>query len=437
MSDPRPNVLIILTDDEPLAASAYMPKLQERVVSKGLSFSRAYITTPVCGPSRATMFSGRYAHSHGIADHDRHASRVKDSGLMRDTYATRLQDAGYRTGLFGKFTNGYGSQCPRWVPPGFSRWFARTRPTGGGCYEINEDGNIKESCRNWGVLTAETAESFIRNSQKMGVPWLCVASLESPHAPYTPTEKHAHDFDGVPLPWTPSFDEADVSDKPAWMQEQPRLSDAEKADLRRTYEGQLEELQDVDDAIVRFDIALEETGQAENTVVVYLTDNGYLLGEHRLASKGVVYEPAVRTPLYVRGPGIPVGSRDALVANVDLAATVCSLAGEPAPAESEGRSLVGLFGGEDVPWREALLLEWPASDWLSGSSWAAVRTASRVYVEHDTGEVELYDMDVDPYQMVSLHDDPDRAEELKSLSAKLEGMRNASGESLRAAETAP
>ena len=194
--------------------------------------------------------------------------------------------------------------------------------------------------------------------------------------------------------------------------------------LREAYESKLENLQTVDDLVAERLDALEETNQLERTYIFYMTDNGYLLGEHRLVGKGLPYEESIRTPLLVRGPGVPAGqSRGQLVANVDIAQTFAELAGASSPANTDGRSLAPLLT-ESPPqkWRKVQLLE--------SSPWSGVRMERYAYVEYETDERELYDLQEDPYELKSIDESADPAL-LGDLHARLEALRNCTGDSCR------
>jgi arylsulfatase A-like enzyme len=206
-------------------------------------------------------------------------------------------------------------------------------------------------------------------------------------------------------------------------------ADDARSYLREEYEGQLEDLQTVDDLVGELVAALEETGQLERTYIVYMTDNGYLLGEHRLYEKGLPYEESIGTPLLVRGPDVPAKqSRGQLVANLDIAQTFADLTGASSPTKADGRSLAPLLT-ENPPqqWRDALLLE------SSSFAWSGVRTKRYAYFEYKTGERELYDLQEDPYELKNIHQSVDPAL-LSDLHARLEGLKDCSGQRCRTAE---
>lgn len=259
---------------------------------------------------------------------------------------------------------------------------------------------------------------------------MAVVATHAPHGPYWPPERHEDSFAGVKLPRTPAFDEDDVSNKPEAYR-RPPLSGPEKRKLRRAYEGKLEALQGVDDLVGGLVGVLKETGQLKNTYVVYLTDNGYLLGEHRHEAKGKPYEGSIRTPLLVRGPGVPAGERrEQLVANVDLAPTIAGWAGARPPENPDGRSLDPLLSiSPPGAWRKALLIEH-----FVGSDWVGLRTPTHTYVEHEGGDGELYDMERDPHQVDNLYGRADDAQ-LNGLQERLKDLKDCAGTQCREAES--
>jgi N-acetylglucosamine-6-sulfatase len=426
----KPNVLLVLTDDQPATTVRHMPKLERLVAEQGVSFRHAYVVDPLCCPSRATILTGKYTHNHDITNnHARRggARKFRREGLHRDTIGTRLKEAGYSTGYFGKWMNGYEG---RHVPPGWDAWFAfsghMNKPDS---YDVNSNGRSKTFLREYNEtdLLRDEAAAFVENNR--GNPWLAVVATHAPHGPYWPPKRHAQRFDGVKLPKTPAFDEDDLSAKPKSYR-RGHLTDGERRKLRRAYEGKLKALQGVDDLVEELIDTLERTNQLEDTYVIYLTDNGYLLGEHRHDAKGKPYEGSIRTPLLIRGPGVPAGEkRGELVANVDLAPTIAEWANANPPENSDGRSLAPLLStSRSDSWRGALLIEH-----FVGSDWAGLRTPRYTSVEHEGGEKELYDLKEDPHEIDSLYESADAAL-LNTLHSRLEALRDCIGTQCREAE---
>jgi N-acetylglucosamine-6-sulfatase len=420
----RPNILLILTDDQPAKTLAEMPKLREGLMDKGVTFKQGFVTDPLCCPSRATILTGEYAHNHGVRTNSFPGGGAeKFRELDGDTIATRLKEAGYSTAYFGKYFNEYRG---RYVPPGWDRWFVYSGTAAHRSYDINDQGRVltyTHAHTNETDLTADRAAEFIGEYDG---PWFMVVGTRAPHGPHYPSDNHRDDFNGVDLP---GFGEEDVSDKPAIVRNAPPLDEKRTRRLREDYEGKLETLQDVDDLVGKLLKRLEATGQIKNTYIVYTTDNGWLLGEHNLTAKGLPYEGDIRVPYVVRGPGVPRDEkRDELVANVDLAPTFAAWGGVELPG-ADGRELAPLL--EDAPsasWRERLLIEH-----FAGHEWAGLRTPRYTYVEHATGEKELYDLREDPRQLRSVHKTADQAL-LENLERRLELLRDCSGDGCRAAE---
>jgi N-acetylglucosamine-6-sulfatase len=429
----KPNILFVLTDDQPASTVSKMPALEAKLKAKGLSFENAFLSDPVCCPSRATIMTGRYAHNHGVWTNDEPrggAEGFKDRGLARDTIATRLKQEGYTTGLFGKYFNGYGNN--HYVPPGWDRWFAYVGNNQDDSYEVVSEGKLKTMNRDeWHPtdLIADRAEQFVR--AHADEPWFAYVAPRDPHGPYYPAPRHAHDFDGVQLPDKPSFDTVDPS-QPPYVRDQSALSEGQVRKLTWAYEDKLEALQTVDDLVAGLIETLEETGQLADTYIIYATDNGFMFGEHRLTQKGKPYEECIRTPLLIRGPGVPAGeTRTQLVSNVDLAPTFAELAGAEPPAKHDGRSLASLLSGDPPSsWRKALLLESRNENLV----WAGVRTTRYAYFEYEeTGEEELYDLEADPYQLKSIRKSAD-PELLSGLRARLKALKDCVGADCREAE---
>ncbi|RYB88486.1 hypothetical protein EUA06_21055 [Nocardioides glacieisoli] len=385
------NVLWIITDDQMRSTLRSMDKTWRRLVRKGVHFRNGYSAMPLCGPARASILTSRYPHNHGCDSNMTHQPFVAQ-GHDLDTAATRIQQAGY----FGKYMNGV-AQDPTYVAPGWDRWVTLLD----GMIDdprVNVDGTVRkvEGQREFDRFAAKRLRRFVRRHEDTS--WFAIFSPTAPHGPYTPSAEHADDFEGVE--WDPpSLNEADMGDKPSWLRDLPRQ---DRRKMQKIYEGKLEELQDVDDQIGRVLDVLRETGQLRRTWIFFVSDNGYLLGEHRLLSKSQPYEEAAGIPFAVRGPGVEPANVDALVSQVDLMPTALDIAGlDPDTGRDlDGRSMLGpLRSGDWSEWRRRLIIENTHLDW------ALLREGSTAYVEHrDAGEWELYDLDDDPHQLASIPD---------------------------------
>lgn len=393
----RPNVLVVLTDDQRWDTLSVMPTVRSQLVAEGVTFSNAFAVNPLCCPSRASILTGRYSHS----------TKVYTNGGFRlfddsSTLATWLRKAGYRTGFFGKYLNSYAGT---YVPPGWSRWVAFTPSNVDNYlgYGLNVDGAIvprgtQPEDYSTDVLAAE-AEDFVRSDET--APFFALFAPYAPHNPATPAARHGNAFPALP-PWRPaSYNELDAADKPAWVRASERLGPESQTALDGFRARQLRSLLAVDNAVDRLLDALAESGRLEDTLVIFMSDNGLLWGEHRLTGKQAPYEESIRVPLVMRYDRLATGTRTETrqALNVDVAPTVAALAGVAAPG-AQGRSLVPLLQNRSVAWRGEFLVEslrtGPNPD---VPTYCAVRGRRYMYVAYATREEELYDLVVDPRQL--------------------------------------
>ena len=415
----RPNVLWVITDDQMRSTLRFMPRVGERLVGRGRLFEHGYSAIPLCGPARASMLSGAYPHNHGCLSNDAHRPFV-DGGHDRDTVATRMKAAGYDTGYFGKYMNGM-EQDPTYIAPGWKRWVNRVVG-----HTFCVDGVVKRVTQ-VDRFSADRCRAFVEN--RADRPWFAVFAPRHPHngPRFAPSAKHADDFDGVR--WDPAaFNEKDMSDKPDFMQDRP-LKD--RSAMRSIWENKLEQLQDTDNQVERILDALAATDQLSRTFVFFVSDNGFMLGEHRMTEKGKAYEESAGIPFVVKGPGISAGKDDTLVSQVDLMPTTLAIAGLDPDAGRvlDGRSMLApLTTGDWAGWRRRLLVEHPRN------GWAMLREGDTSFIDHDQlGEQELYDLAADPHQLRSTARETDTTD----LTARLAAMRTAAGMGLRELETAP
>lgn len=455
-------MVVIETDDQTAASLRVMPNVQRLLGAEGATFETSFATWPLCCPSRATFLTGQYAHNHGVL-----GNSPPDGGYDRldhsNTLAVWLQRAGYHTALVGKYLNGYATRGRALeIPPGWSEWHATVR--GGFLGQtLNENGRLVsfgETPADYSTdVLANRTVDVIRRRAPLAQPFFVWYTPHAPHSgrpvdpddppqstgaglgaerrgvPSTsPAPRHRDRFGSLALPLPPSFNETDVSDKPAFVRESELLTPETIAAIREAYQQRLESLLAVDDAVAAIVKALQAAGELESTLLVFTSDNGFMHGEHRLpARKNYVYEPSVRVPLVLRGPGIPRGVRlEQLVGNIDLAPTILDAANATAGRRMDGRSLLPLAANPKLAWRSAILLE------RSGSSsrrrgegrnppFAAIRTPGYVYVEYESGERELYDLNKDPHQLTSRHADPAFAKLRSELARRLAALERCAG----------
>jgi N-acetylglucosamine-6-sulfatase len=443
-----PNVVVIETDDQTVADLAVMPHTRALIGSQGVTFNQSVVSLSQCCPSRATLLTGRYAHNHGVL-----ASTPPFGGADRldptETLAVWLQRAGYSTALVGKYMNGYGRWNPYEVPPGWSEWHALVgrwnyRYYG---YVFNHDGALRpygSTAEDYqtDVITG-LAEDVVRRRAAADAPFFLWTTYVAPHTgtPHelldppgvspVPAPRHENAFVGALLPRSAAFDEADVSDKPFAIRSLRRFSTTRLAALQETWQQRQESLLAVDEGVARIVEALRDAGELESTLIVFTSDNGYMNGEHRTpAGKVLPYEPSIRVPLLMRGPGIPAGSaRNQLVWNGDLAPTILEATGGSAPWEFDGQSLWPILRQPSLTSQRAVLIEGPARGPFGLPRHVGVRTARHLFVKYRTGEVELYDLRRDPDQLRNLAGTPGARRVQSELHRELATLRHCRGAS--------
>jgi N-acetylglucosamine-6-sulfatase len=447
----KPNVVFIVTDDLDAAKIANMPKLQAHLVALGMTFENSFATTPICCPSRASMLTGLYAHNHNVWSNGRSIScfeEFRDAGFEAQSVALVMQQAGYRTGLVGKYLNRYPGLLPTadetYVPPGWDNWvsvFAEDRTSDAYYdYSINENQQVttygkREADYLTDVLNTK-ATDFIR-STPADKPFFLWYAPNAPHNPAQPAPRHDQANASRFAPKGGSFNEEDLSDKPRWYQENhPLLTSAQIRDIDALFRARLDTMMAVDDGIEQIVTTLASLGQLENTYIVFTSDNGFLLGQHRFPhGKAAPYEESIRVPLVVRGPGIPAGSRLSHdVVNIDLAPTFAEIAGASVPATADGRSLKPLLSAAPTPvasWRQDVLVEHETSDSEGLPSFKGVRTSQYIFVDYPShAEQEYYDLVNDPHQLNSRHNGLDAARRAQ-LKARLDQLGSCRGASCR------
>jgi N-acetylglucosamine-6-sulfatase len=444
-AEAKPNLIFIIADDLDTASMRQFPRLQALLADHGVTFANYFVSLALCCPSRASLLRGQYAHNTQIftnAPPGGGFAKFRDLGHEESTIATWLRDVGYRTVLLGKYLNGY--PMTTYVPPGWDEWYAVAGGVNFFNYALNENGQLVRYGSDpdaylTDVLSAKAAE-FIRRTAPSAQPFFMYVAPYAPHQPATPAPRHTETFVGVEAPRTLSFNEQDVSDKPLWVRNTPLRTPAQIAQLDALYRKRLQSMLAVEDLVARLLETLHAVSQLENTYIVFTSDNGFHLGQHRLpAGKNSAYDEDIRVPLIVRGPGVPRGTAvEHLAVNLDLAPTFAELGGTAAPAFVDGRSLLALLRPDPPPpenWRQGLLLE---AGFITGNRvFQGIRARGFSYVEYlNTGERELYDLTTDPAQLQSLHDTTDPAF-LDGLAAWLKALSTCTGESCRSAEDAP
>jgi len=433
----RPNVVVIMTDDQTVQDLQGMTRTKRAIGDRGVTFANSFVSYPLCCPSRATFLSGQYAHNHGVM-----GIQPPTGGYGRFDTANSLpvwmQQAGYNTSHIGKFLNGYGSDAPADVPPGWDEWRGSVDPAtylmwG---YTLNENGlfntygseNVEDPAIYQTDVYRDKAVDYIRRRSLKRRPFFLSLAFLAPHheirgdrrrLPSRPAPRHLGTMAGATLPRPPSFGEADLSDKPGYVQRRsPPLSQANIDQITANYRARQESLLAVDEAVAAIVGQLRRSGVYENTYIVFTSDNGFLQGEHRVRSgKTLPYDPSSRVPLLISGPGIPKGktSRE-LAGNIDLAPTLLDIANGRSGKTMDGRSLLPYAFDPALRTQRVLLLETggqkpgrlepdqgPVAPLRNLLTYKAVRTRDYLYVAYRNGDRELYDMRRDPHQLDSRH----------------------------------
>ncbi|MBK8293975.1 MAG: sulfatase [Solirubrobacterales bacterium] len=506
----RPNVVVIQTDDQPLAEfnarwrdlydnqRRIMPNTMSLIRNKGIEFSKYITPFPVCAPSRASLLSGQYAQNHGvirIGGPRGGWDAYRDNRIDQENLPVWLQRSGYRTMHFGKFMNNYGGPdfpAETTVPPGWDRWVSdatdnSTREFYG--YQQNIDGLITDrlgypyydmaggkdpvGCPDLGQTLCNyhtdsmniQAESEIRGAGSQ--PFYLQIDYHTPHGDSRPPsgpEPANRDYDTAlrtESPKPPGYNEPGISDKPSFIRSNPRLSAGEIFQMKIEYQKSIEALQSVDDGVKGIVDALRETGKLKNTYIVFTSDNGFFFGEHRInRGKLLPYEPALRVPFVMRGPGIKAGSKSKeTVANQDIAPTILKLTGAKARSKIDGRSMIRYWRNTKKRSRRPILLssyqqatrfipgDYPdeppvvtpdatkgaqTSVKAANQNYVGIRVGPYKYVEYEVGDGELYVIPKDPAELHNRFGKRRYKRVQKYLDRELTKLRACKGASCRA-----
>jgi N-acetylglucosamine-6-sulfatase len=453
-----PNVIVLLTDDQETYSMRVMKTVRKELKRKGTTMKRFYDNFPLCCPARTTIFTGQYAHNHHVL------SNVPPDGgygvfneLHGNNYLPLwLQAAGYRTSYIGKFENGYAEPdeygtTPSDVPFGWDDWhvLAPSRAQYFN-YRLNNNGTLRQySEREEDYSTyvfTNKARRFVRQNAKVDIPFYLELGYAAPHGGGGGDPGRSCNRAAVPAPedlgalkttnkgvLPPSFNEADVTDKPSVVAQRDPLTPGQIRDTLRKRRCAWESLLAVDRSVGEIIDEIKRDGIRENTYIFFLSDNGFLRGEHRIRdNKRYLYEESARVPFIARGPGINRGGKSNDVAvNADLTATVLHLTGATPGLTQDGQSLLPSLQNPNLELGRAILLEAYGGPPIKG-----VRTSRYLYTEWDTGglpERELYDTDADPYQLTNLANDPAYLPVVAQLGQEVRQLEGCAGASCRTA----
>jgi N-acetylglucosamine-6-sulfatase len=412
----RPNVVFVLTDDLSWNLVPYMPHLQS-MRRRGVTFSRYFVTDSLCCPSRSSIFTGRFPHNTKVF-----TNMPPDGGFQvfnqrredRSTFATALSKRGYRTGFMGKYLNGYLPQTLL-IPNGWREWYGAGNAYANFNYNLNENGRLvhygNQPSDYLTDVVAAKGSDFIDRAAAAHRPFTLEIATFAPHSPFTPAPRDAADFPGLKAPRGPAFNTANTN-PPHWLAGRAPLPPAQIRRLNNAFRKRARAVQAVDDLLARIESTLAARGLAKNTYIVFSSDNGFHLGEHRLhQGKQTAFDTDIRVPLIVVGPGVPRGRTvGALAQNVDLRPTFSRLGRASVPSNVDGQSLVPWLrrGSRVKRWRQAVLIEHHGPDTRGAdpdrqsdnpTSYEAIRLKSAVYVEYVNGDREYYNLSRDPNEL--------------------------------------
>jgi arylsulfatase A-like enzyme len=434
----RPNIIFILTDDQTIHdMSCYGNRIlhtphMDRIAREGARFNNCFVTNSLCAPSRASILTGCYSHIHGIRGNSEAADAVEKINPGITTYPELLRNAGYRTAMIGKWHLSHD-------PVGFDHWCILP---GQGVYydpEFIENGKRKKFQGYATDLTTDFALDFLKTAvADKDKPFLMVYQHKAPHRPFTPAARHAHMFDDVELPYPKTFNDDYATRKIAKESQDMRfdlsiagdykdlpqkLSPAERKKwlYQRFVKDRYRAVFGVDENLGRVLKYLDDNRLADDTLILYSSDNGFFEGEHGWYDKRFMYEPSLRVPLLARYPRAFKGGQvlDAAVLSIDFAPTMLDYAGVTIPKQMQGASLRPLFEGKSKSWRKSVYYAYYENSWvLQGASKEKMADPSFAYftahrvgphrgVRTDRYKLIQYYSDGDYWEFFDLKSDPD------------------------------
>jgi arylsulfatase A-like enzyme len=446
-----PNVVFVLTDDQRADAVGYHPNSLlgiktphiDRLATEGARFENMFVTTSLCSPSRASFLSGTYTHTHGVRDN------FTDYPHQLQSFPLLLQKAGYSTAYIGKWHMGEDDDSRR---PGFDYWV--THKGQGKYYDttFNVNGERKTVAGYYSDRVTDMALDWL-TQREQDKPFALVVGHKAPHGPFVPEPRYATLYDDIPYPYPRSGFE--LADKPQWIQQRlptwhgiygplygfrkdfPDMRPEAVTDFERFVRSYVATINSVDDSVGRIYAALERSGELDNTIFIFASDNGFLFGEHGMIDKRTMHEASIRVPLVVRypasiKPGTVVREH---VLSLDLAPSVMEMTVAQEMENIQGLSWAPLVSGKSSKWREAWLYEYnyevqfPYTPNVRG-----IRKGDWKYVAYPHGDggplrhmEELYNMAEDPMESHNLANDGDSSPKLAEMRLALAGLLESSG----------
>jgi N-acetylglucosamine-6-sulfatase len=441
--DKRPNVVLITTDDQTLADLRYMPRTRRLIAGQGVTFD-GISPHPLCCPARAEILTGQFAQNNGVRSNKGQFGGYKRL-RTRNTIATWLNRAGYQTMFMGKFLNGYSPWSDRGPAAGWDDW----NPTVRGVYKyrkftVRHNQRLRRYRGPYQTdFFTDLAVQKIRGASRMQRPFFLWQSYVAPHVSCPPRKeteacwsppmaatRHRGLFtDAIPPSMRSDAFNEDVGDKPFPLSETPEIDDEKERKILLLHRRRLQSLQAVDEGVARMMDALRRTGELRNTLVIFTSDNGYLLGEHRYTGKVLPYEPALQVPLLMRGPGLPAGVvRKRVATLVDLAPTIVAVAHARAGLVMDGRNLLPIATRNKPSWETLLIQAGQYRTYGTGWFYRGVRTDRYSYAYYPySDEDELYDRRKDPDQLTNVAGDPRYAAVVRLLKRQAKTLGSCAG----------
>jgi N-acetylglucosamine-6-sulfatase len=438
----QPNIVFVLVDDLAWNLVQYMPEVK-RLQTDGTTFSDYTVADSLCCPSRSSILTGKFPHDTGVFTNggaDGGFNVFHDRGNESHTFATALQAQGYTTAFMGKYLNGY---LPKdgYIPPGWTEWYGAGNAYSEYNYQLNENGTLvsygnADADYLTDVVSAK-GKSFIQRTAAANKPFLLEIATFAPHSPFTPARQDLDKFPDLVAPHTPAWNTLPTK-APTWLAGNGPLTPAEIKKINVDYRKRAQAVQAVDRMIAGLRQQLEDSGVARDTYVVFSSDNGFHMGEHRLVEgKQTAFDHDVVVPLVISGPDVPAAvDRPQSVQNVDLAPTFQRIGGAAVADDVNGHTLLPLLTGATAgTWRTGSLIEHhgpntsaddpDAQDDRNGmpTTYEALRTATYTYVEYLNGEHEYYDRTTDKNQLHNIYSGLTAARKA-TLHADLDKLQN-------------
>ena len=410
-SGSRPNILLIITDDQEKTSMRAMPQTLKLFKRDGVDFENGRVTTPLCCPARASMFSGLYAHNHGIITNNPRR-QLGTTYRWEDTFPEKLRAAGYRTALFGKYMNNWDKET--YGKAGFEKFKDD--------YKGTEQNRAQRGLAD--LITAKRGSQYVKARESDDTkPWMMTLAMRSPHTPLVPAKRY-EDADVPKFKPPVSFNESDLSDKPPYLLS--KRHDKSLGYITRRYENYERTLLSADDGIARVFDTLQSTGEERDTLAVFMSDNGFLFGAHGMLGKVFPYREATNVPFFMRWPamlGRKAQTDTRMVANIDLAPTFYDVAGIDPGYQPDGKSLLSASNDRDFLLTESV-------------KWKAVQDATGALIETkdpDGGDpfVEQYVFGNDPGELngVPKLGTPAQQQRYADMQAALDAARGCAGAS--------